>query len=430
MEKISRRELLKLSALLGTTAALGSDVYAKGGKGKGKKSKAHVVVIGGGFGGATAAKYLRRMDNNIEVTLIEKNKEYITCPMSNAVIAGIKDMKYITHSSNGLKKHGVKIIFDHVEQIDAAAKSVKLKSGKKLTYDKLVVSPGISFLYDAVKGYSEEGAEIMPHAWKAGEQTKLLISQLKAMPANGKFIIAPPDNPFRCPPGPYERVSMVAHYMKKHKPEGKIIILDAKDTFAKKPLFDQGWEALYPGMVEFVAGSKGGKVTSVDVKTKTLETSSGKHQGDVVNLIPPQQAGKIAIDAGLAKNGWCPVKQDTFESEIHKDVYVIGDAAMAGAMPKSGFSANSQAKVCAAAIVASVNGINMPDPSYINTCYSLVGPDYGISVAAVYNFTSGKIEPVAGSGGVSPMEAGDDFRKQEADYAHGWYKNIISDTFS
>ena len=421
MDKISRKNFLQLSAVLAGTAA---PAFAKS---KPAKS-ARVVVIGGGFGGATCAKYIRNMDSKISVTLIEKNKNYITCPMSNTVLGGINQMSFITHGYAGLQKHGVKVVHDLVTEIDPVKKSIKMKSGKIQKYDYLVVSPGIELLFDQVQGYSKNAASAIPHAYEAGKQTEILFSQIKAMPKNGTVIIAPPDNPFRCPPGPYERTSMIAHYMKKHKPDGKILILDAKDTFAKKPLFEKAWEVLYLGMVEFVAGSQGGKVERIDVAKKEIITSSGTHKGDVINLIPPQRAGAIAVATGLTKGNWCAVNQSTFESEIHKGIYVIGDSAIAGAMPKSGFSANSQAKTCAAAIVSSVNGIKMPDPSYVNTCYSLVADNYGISVAAVYKYDGAAIVGIEGSGGVSPMEADFDYRQKEAKYAMGWYDSIIKDS--
>lgn len=279
---------------------------------------------------------------------------------------------------------------------------------------------------------SAKDALIIPHAWLAGAQTTLLRNQLVAMNNGDTFIIAPPDNPFRCPPGPYERVSLIAHYLKQHKPKSKILILDAKAKFSKQPLFMQGWEKLYPGMVEWVSGDKGGRIDRVDVKNKTIHTEMGdKHKAAVINLIPPQQAGMIAHTAGLTNNdGWCPVDQRTFESTVHPDVYVIGDASIAGKMPKSGFAANSQGKVCAAAIVSAIHKTNMPDPSYVNTCYSLVSPDYGISVAAVYRYSKDKgIYPVADAGGVSPKDADANFRKLEARYAKGWYDSITSDSF-
>ncbi|MGD8484082.1 MAG: FCSD flavin-binding domain-containing protein, partial [Thioalkalispiraceae bacterium] len=243
---------------------------------------------------------------------------------------------------------------------------------------------------------------------------------------------APPGNPFRCPPGPYERVSLIAHYLKQHKPKSKILILDAKEKFSKQPLFMQGWQQLYPGMIEWVSGNNGGRIERVDVPKRTLHSELGdRHRADVINFIPPQKAGAIAHKVGLVNNdGWCPVNQRTFESTIKPGIHVIGDASVAGAMPKSGFAANSQGKVCAAAIVTAIHGTVMPDPSYVNTCYSLVAPDYGISVAAVYRHNTEKgIYKVEGSGGVSPKEADAEFRNLEARYAKGWYDSITSDVF-
>ncbi len=305
------------------------------------------------------------------------------------------------------------------------------KGSRVLQSDCLVVSPGIDFRWDAIEGYDEAASQIMPNAWKAGTQTKLLRDQLAAMKDGGTVIIAPPANPFRCPPGPYERASLIAHYLKQNKPKSKILILDAKDHFSKQPLFMQGWEKLYPGMIEWVEASMGGSLKRVDTKTKMLySTDDDDYKGDVINVIPPQKAGAIAHKAGLVNaDGWCPVNQRTFESEIHKDVHVIGDACIAGNMPKSGFAANSQAKVCAAAIVTSFSGGTMPEPSYVNTCYSLVGPEYGISVAAVYRLTDEGIVKVKGSGGVSLREAKAEFRKKEAKYATGWYMSITNDIF-
>ncbi|NNF96375.1 MAG: FAD-dependent oxidoreductase, partial [Halobacteria archaeon] len=268
--------------------------------------------------------------------------------------------------------------------------------------------------------------------WQGGPQTTLLRDQLLAMPDGGVVILAAPDNPFRCPPGPYERASMIAHYLKQHKPKSKILILDAKDKFSKQPLFMQGWEALYPGMIEWVSGSQGGRIDEVDVTNRILQAELGdKHKGDVVNFIPPQKAGAIVHTAGLVNNdGWCPVDQRTFESSVHPGIHIIGDASIAGKMPKSGFAANSQGKVCAAAIVSAFSGTTMPEPSYVNTCYSLVAPDYGISVAAVYRYDKEKgIYVVEGSGGVSPKDADADYREKEARYAAGWYDSITFDTF-
>ncbi len=346
------------------------------------------------------------------------------------MLGGLRGMNDITHGYDALqKKHGVKVMHDTVTAIDATGHKVMLKGGDNLTYDRLVVSPGIDFRWGEVDGYDEAASRVMPHAWKAGPQTVLLRRQLEAMPDGGVVIIAPPDNPFRCPPGPYERVSMIAHYLKAHKPKSKILILDAKTKFSKQPLFMQGWQQLYPGMIEWVAGDEGGRVQRVNPKTMTVYTEIGDaHKGDVVNLIAPQKAGAIAHTAGLTdQTGWCPVDQRTFQSAIHPDVYVIGDASIAGRMPKSGFAANSQGKVCAAAIVADLNDITMPEPSYVNTCYSLVGPAYGISVAAVYRVTDKGITPVKGAGGVSAKDADAKYRELEATYALGWYQSITSD---
>ena len=266
---------------------------------------------------------------------------------------------------------------------------------------------------------------------KAGPQTLTLRNQLKAMKDGGVVHIVAPLNPFRCPPGPYERAAQIAHYLKHNKPKSKIIILDAKDKFSKQGLFMTGWEKFYGNMIEWVSGAGGGVVEAVDANKMELVATVETFQGDVINLIPPQRAAPIAVSAGVAdKDGWCPVNQKTFESSLHKDVYVIGDSCIAGAMPKSGYAANSQGKVCAAAIVAEVNGLEPPEPSYVNTCYSIIAPDYGISVAAVYALADGKIGAVAGAGGLSPSDASPRFRAKEAENARSWIRNIMADTFA
>lgn len=425
MGNYSRRDFVKLIGVAGAASAFGWPLIASAKKG------GHVVVVGGGFGGTTCAKYLRKLDPGIKVTLIEREAKFLTCPYSNMVLGGLKDMDFITHGYDGLRQRGVKVIQDTAVGIDPAAHKVTLAGGKSLKYDRLVVSPGIDIRWNALKGYDQAASELAPHAWKAGPQTALLRKQLEAMKDGGVVVITSPANPYRCPPGPYERACMIAHYLKQKKPRSKIVILDAKDAFAKQGLFVDGWNQLYPGMIEWVKGTAGGMVDRVDAKTLTVHPTFGDPvKADVLNVVPPQSAGEIALKAGLAnKDGWCPVDQKTFGSTMHKDVHVLGDAAIAGAMPKSGFAASSQAKVCAAAIVASLRGVNMPEPSYVNTCYSLVGPEYGISVAAVYRLQDGKIEGVKGSGGVSPKEASADFRMKEARYAEGWYRSIMGDIF-
>ena len=432
MSTLSRREFLRL---LGAASAAGAMAGCAGmgtGAAREEKAKARVVVVGGGFGGATCAKYIRRFDPSIAVTLVEPKQQFVTCPFGNAVIGGLYDMDAITHSYDALRDtHGVNVVHDTVTAVDPQAKSVTLEGGKTLAYDRLVLSPGIAFRWDALEGYDAQAAEKGPHAWNGGPQVETLSRQLRDMKDGGTVIIAPPDNPFRCPPGPYERASMVAHYLKNHKPRSKVLILDAKENFSKQGLFQQGWEALYPGMIEWVSGTSGGKITRVDVERRAVYSEIGdEHRADVLNVIPPQKANDIAHTAGLTDDsGWCPVNQRTFASDIQKDIHVIGDATLAGALPKSGFAASSEAKVCAAAIVTAVNGESMPDPSYVNTCYSLVAPDYGISVANVYHIRDEKIAAVEGTGGVSPKDVGADFRQREAEYARGWYASITQDAW-
>lgn len=423
MTQLSRRTFLELTAAT-TLAALSGSVRAK--------EKARIVVIGGGFGGATCAKYLRLLDDKLQVTLVERDSQYFTCPFSNLVLGGLRKLEEIGHGYDGLKARGIDVIHDEATAVDPVGRKVTLSNGAALEYDRLVVATGIELRFDAVEGYDEAASELLPHAWKAGPQTALLRKQLEAMPDGGTVIISPPGNPFRCPPGPYERASMIAHYLKQNKPKSKILILDAKEKFSKQGLFTQGWEMLYPGMIEWVAGSEGGIVESVDAKTRTLTTEAGftEHRGDVINFIPPQRAAALAQQADLTdESGWCPVNQLTFESIRHQGVYVLGDASIAGKMPKSGFSANSQAKVCAAALIASLAGRELPQPSYANTCYSLVGPDYGISVSAVYRLTDKGIAGVEGAGGTSPADADSEFRFKEAEYARGWYASITADAF-
>jgi sulfide dehydrogenase [flavocytochrome c] flavoprotein subunit len=426
MTHITRRQFLKLAG--GATAAgmIGAPFIAGAAGGK------RVVVVGGGAGGATAARYLRMSDPSISVTLIEANPNYHTCFMSNEVLSGERKLDSIKFNYEGLKKRGVNVVHDTVTAIDATARKVMTASGKTFDYDRAIVSPGIDFKYEAIQGYSADVAETIPHSWKAGPQTALLRKQLEGMKDGGVFLLVAPANPFRCPPGPYERASQVASYFKRHKPKSKILILDAKDTFSKQGLFQAGWEKLYPGMIEWVAAAKGGVVTGVDAKSMTVDAALDKHKGDVINLIPPQKAGKIAFDAGLANDkGWCPVNVQTFESSIHKGIHVIGDAAIATEMPKSGYAANSQAKVAAQAVIDLLNGKEPGTPSYINTCYSILGKDYAISVANVYalNKAENKIAPVKDSGGVTPKDASAGDLKREASYAYSWFNNITQDMF-
>lgn len=436
MSKINRRNFIKAGgAVAAGVSALG---YGKFVAAATKK----VVVVGGGIGGGTAAKYIRMMDPSIEVTLIEGNKDYYTCFMSNEVLSGERTLDSIHFDYTGLKKHGVKVVFDWATGIDAAKKVVMTKSGNKYGYDKCIVSPGVDFNYDSVDGYSASAAESIPHAWKAGSQTAILRKQLEGMKDGGTFVMAAPPNPFRCPPGPYERVSQIAHYFKEHKPKSQIIILDPKPKFSKYGLFTSGWARHYGydpanptanGMIKFVNSAAGGTPASVDVGSKTVTTAgAGSFKADVLNIIPAQKAGKIAFDAGLVDGkGWCPVNKETFESTVAPDVYVIGDSSVASKMPKSGYAANSQGKVCASAVVAAFGGKATPTASYVNTCYSIIAPGDGISVAAVYRYdsASGTITPVKGAGGLTPTEFDAEMRAREVEYAYSWFTNITHDVF-
>lgn len=417
MTRISRREFAAGAAGAAALTGFAPAILAQG------RAPKRVVVVGGGFGGATAAKYIRALDKTIQVTLVEPSQTFYTCPFSNLVLGGLRTMPSIAHNYTAMRtKHGVNVLHSTATKVDPAKKIVTLANGQTLPYDKLVLSPGVDMKWGAIAGYDEKAAELMPHAWKAGPQTALLRRQLEAMKDGGTVILSAPADPFRCPPGPYERVSMIAHYLKTKKPKSKILLLDAKDQFSKQGLFMGGWKALYDGMIEWVPLSKDGKVVKVDPKTRQLECELGaKHKGDVVNIIPPQKAGAIAMAADVAQGDWCPINPATFESTKQKDIHVIGDASIAAPMPKSGFSASSQGKVVAAAIVAIFQGKEPSAPSFANTCYSTVGPDYGISVANVYVVKDGKMTAAPG-GGVSPAQADAAFRKAEARYAESWYK--------
>ncbi|NBC11124.1 MAG: FAD-dependent oxidoreductase [Planctomycetes bacterium] len=427
---INRRDFIKTTGAVAAVSAFGFPHIARS---EGKK----VVVVGGGTGGATAAKYIKMADEGIEVTIIEPNEHYYTCYMSNEVLGGVRDIESIRHGYDGLKAHGIKVVHDTATTIDPEKKVVKTAGGDAFAYDRAVVSPGVSLLYDKIEGYSPEAAEKMPHAWKAGKQTRILRSQLEAMDDGGVVVIASPPNPFRCPPGPYERASQIAMYLKEAKPKSKVMILDTKTKFSKQGLFTQGWERLYgfgtdDSLIEWQPGPDAG-VTRVDPDNMSVTTSFGDEvKGAVLNVIPPQAAGQIALDAGLADDsGWCPVDKKTFESTLHAGIHVIGDACIATAMPKSGYSANSQGKVAAAAIVALLNGDEPGIPAYVNTCYSIIGKDYGISVAAVYRLSEdgSTIAGVEGAGGLTPSDAPDFALKREVEYAHSWYNNIVQDTF-
>lgn len=400
------------------------------------QAQARLLVIGGGFGGASAASFARRRHPWLQVTLVEPKTRFVTCPYGNLVIGGKRRMEDITHGYDGLRARGVTVVHDWASGIDAAARSVRLAGGQTLGYDRLILSPGIALRWGAIEGYDEAAAEVMPHAWVPGDgaQTLLLRRQLEAMPDGGVVGLAIPGNPFRCPPGPYERISMIAGYLKRHKPRSKILALDAKDGFSKQGLFQDGWNALYPGLIEWVPANRDGRIVRVDARERVLESEFGeKHKVAVANVIPPQSAARIAIDAGLAdQSGWVPVNPVTFESRAAPGIHVVGDANLPGPMPKSGYIANSTAKQAVAAAAASLRGEAPPAALYYNTCYSHVGEEYGISVVGIFrpNAEGTAIVEVPNSGGVSPRGDLPEHRRLEAAYADAWYDSITRDMFA
>jgi sulfide dehydrogenase [flavocytochrome c] flavoprotein chain len=421
---LNRRDLLKSAAA--SAALLPMPAIAQG-------AAPRVVVVGGGFAGATCARTLKRLDPRIAVTLVEANPTFTACPFSNEVIAGLRDIKQQQFDYKNIANEKIDVLPGQAAAVDPHARTVTIASPGQLTvlsYERLVLAPGVDLRFDALPGYTEAAAERMPHAWKAGEQTLLLRRQLEAMPDGGLMVIVAPANPYRCPPGPYERASLIAYYLKTKKPKSKLIILDAKDAFSKQRLFQDGWKAMYGDIIEWVPLSMGGKVTRVDPASMTVETDFAKHMPAVANVIPPQKAGRIAEVAGIAdRTGWCPNDPVTFESTMQPGIHVIGDAAIAGAMPKSGFAANAQAKVCALAVARLLAGGKPDDPRLINTCYSLVAPDYGITVAAVYRPQNGQLVEVMGSAGTSPPNAPQSLREQEAKLADGWFRTITAEMF-
>jgi sulfide dehydrogenase [flavocytochrome c] flavoprotein subunit len=394
------------------------------------QAEPQVVVVGGGFGGASVARTLKKIDPRLAVTLVEANRVFTACPFSNGVIAGMRDISAQQFSYEKMVADGVVLAPGTANLVDTQARTLIVGDGVRLRYDRLVLAPGIDIRWDGLPGYDEAAAERMPHAWKAGEQTLLLRRQLEAMEDGGLVVISAPANPFRCPPGPYERASLIAYYLKTRKPRSKLIILDAKDTFSKQRLFQNAWKELYPGLLEWVSLSNGGKVTAVEPASNTLVTDFGRHDAKVANVIPPQKAGRITELAGVAdRTGWCPIDPVTFESKLVPNIHVVGDATIAGGMPKSAFTANAHAKVCADAVSKLLRGEKPEEPKLINTCYSLVAPDYGIHVAGVYRPVKGVLTDVEGAGGVSKVDAPHDVRVSEASFANGWFNTITSEVF-
>ena len=418
----SRRGFLYLSGAAATVAATGCATVPA-------RPKARVVVVGGGFGGATAAKYIRLYDPTIQVTLVERETAFTSCPMSNLVISGKAKMEQLRQSYDGLRKHGVQVVTDEATAIDADKRQVRLRRGEALPYDRVILSPGIGFNFDEIAGYREAmAAQRVLHAWTAGEQTAALRRQLEAMPDGGTYAIAIPLPPFRCPPGPYERASVVAAYFKAAKPRSKVLVLDANpDVISKGGLFKRAWEDLYKGTLEYRGGQK---TIAVDPRTGAIRLDVDEIRADVVNVVPPQRAGDIALAAGVANVGkrWCAVDWRTSESTAVKNVHVLGDAtAPAPLMPKSASMANQHGKLCASAVVALLNGLAPnPGPKIANTCYSFVSATEAIRVSSVHgwNDKEGTLTTVPGSGGVSAAR-----NAMEVDLAWAWANAIWADTF-
>ncbi len=391
-------------------------------------AKPRVVVVGGGAGGATAARYIAKdSKGEIDVTLIEPTRMYYTCFFSNLYIGGFKEIDDIGHSYGKLAASGVNVVHDWATGVDRDAKTVALAGGGSIPYDKLILSPGIDFVDGAVEGWDLSSQNAMPHAYKAGSQSELLKAQLMAMPAGGTFAMIAPPNPYRCPPGPYERVSMVAHYLKNNNPTAKIIVADPKPKFSKMALFQEGWADHYDGMIDWVGEEFGGANVSVDPNAMTVTIDGEETKVDVCNVIPAMKAGRIAELAGVTEGNWAPVNAADMSTKADGDIYVLGDASQQGDMPKSGFSANSQAKVCANAVRGALTGSKVFPAKFSNTCWSLITTNDGVKVGATYEATAEKIAKVDGF--ISKTGESDDVRKATYEESEGWYSGITTDMF-
>ena len=391
--------------------------------------KPRVVVIGGGAGGATAARYIAKdSKGEIDVTLVEPSRTYFTCFFSNLYIGGFRDIDDLGHNYGTLAaKYGINVVHDWAVDVDRDSKMVTLAGGSKLPYDKLVLSPGIDFIEGAVEGWSVASQNAMPHAYKGGSQTELLKAQVMAMPEGGTFAMVAPPNPFRCPPGPYERVSMVAHVLKANNPTAKIIVADPKEKFSKMGLFQEGWANHYEGMVDWIGSDFGGGNVSVDPNAMTVTIDGEETKVDVCNVIPAMKAGRIAEIVGVTDGNWAPVNAADMSTKADADVYVLGDASQQGDMPKSGFSANSQAKVCANAVRGALTGSKVFPAKFSNTCWSLIDTDDGVKVGATYEATAEKISKVDGF--ISATGENSATRKATYEESEGWYAGITADMF-
>lgn len=393
------------------------------------QGRPRVVVVGGGAGGATAARYIAKDSNGeIDVTLIEPSRTYYTCFFSNLYIGGFRDLQSTAHDYGRLASdYGINVVHDWATGVDRDARTVALAGGGSVPYDRLILSPGIDFVEGSVAGWDLSAQGVMPHAYKAGTQTTLLKAQIEAMPEGGTFVMVAPPNPYRCPPGPYERISMVAHVLKERNPTAKIIIADPKEKFSKQGLFEEGWQKHYTGMIERIGPDFGGGNTSVNPLTMEVDIDGEVIKADVVNVIPAQKAGLICEAAGLTEGNWAPVDGHSMVSRMDENIYILGDATNQGDMPKSGFSANSQAKVAAMAVRGALTGSRVFPAKYSNTCWSLIATDDGVKVGAAYEPTEEKIASV--SSFVSQTGEDAAMRKATFEESIGWYEGITSDMF-
>jgi sulfide dehydrogenase [flavocytochrome c] flavoprotein subunit len=420
---MDRREFLKagvagaaLTGLAGCTAPAA------------RASRARVVVVGGGFGGATAAKYLRLLDPSIEVVLVEPEEAFVSCPLSNLVVGGFRTLADITTPYSGLARHGIRVVRDSATSVDMKARRVLLARGDPVAFDRVIVAPGVDFMWEQLPAMGDAGQRPrLLHAWKAGPQTEQLRRELEAMPDGGLFVLSIPEAPYRCPPGPYERACQVAAYFKAHKPRSKVLILDAnQDLTSKGALFRKAWADLYPGMIEYRPNSK---AIDVDLANRTVKLEFGDERADVLNVLPPMKAGNIAQPFITANSRWCEVDWLTFESKAAPLAHVLGDSLqVAPLMPKSATMANGQGKVCAAAVAALLAGeAPNPSPTLVNTCYSMVSPTLAIHVASVhkYDVSERTFRTVPGAGGLSAA-----MNEAEGEYSLSWARNIWSDTLA
>ena len=394
----------------------------------GSHAKPRVVVVGGGAGGATAARYIAKDSKGaVDVTLVEPTRTYYTCFFSNLYLGGVKEFDDIGHTYGKLAASGINVVHDWAIGVDRDKKMVSLAGGSALPYDKLILSPGIDFVEGAVEGWDLSSQNAMPHAYKAGSQSELLKAQIMAMPQGGTYAMVAPPNPYRCPPGPYERVSMVAHYLSQHNPTAKIIVADPKPKFSKMALFQEGWNAHYAGMIDWIGSEFWGENVTVDPSAMTISIDGESINVDACNVIPAMKAGRIAALAGVTDGNWAPVNAADMSTKADADVYVLGDASQQGDMPKSGFSANSQAKVCANAVRGALTGSKIFPAKFANTCWSLINADDGVKVGATYKATDEKIAKVDGF--ISKTGETADIRKQTYLESEDWYTGITSDMF-